>query len=765
MSSPIFYSPSITGVLVAACVLATACSPRDAQRKSSPNAVESTVRTAKQTPPPTPGDLTAVRAQLRDAQPGATVTIPDGTYTDEELTFMGQGTAEAPITLQAETEGGVFFEGESNLRMSGAHLVVRGLVFRNGYTPTGEVISFRTGPGVNCDDCRVTACVIDNFNKAERQESDLWVALYGKRNRFDHNHLSGKRNRGVTMAVRMDTEASRDNDHRIDHNYFGPRPILGSNGGETLRIGTSHYSMFRSGTLVEYNYFDRCNGEVEVISSKSDGNTFRRNTFYECQGTLTMRHGNETLVEDNFFFGNGKANTGGIRIINKDQTVRNNYAEGLTGSRFRGALTVMNGVPNSPANRYVQVVNGVAERNTFIDCDNIQLAAGSDEERSATPVDSRIANNVFYHRGRDSVFTVYDDITGITFAGNVVSPNVRVPQEDGFTKEALDFVREDGVLTSAKATAAGYGRTGSTERATLDNTGVTWYARSSEAAEFNTGTTTAVSADGDALFAAIREANSGDILELAPGTYTVRKTILLREPITIRGTGASRDDVKLLFERPTLFSIENGGSLSLKHLTVDGAAAPDNTGNAVVRTSRYSMTDNYKLLLEDCVFQDLDVNHSFDVLRVYPSTFADSIAAIDCHFEDVSGSVFAAAQETEDRGVYNVENVVVRNCTFEDIGKTALDLYRGGSDESTAGPILELKDSEFRSVGNDKRNSVGASMRIHGVQYAEISDNEWRDSKPLRMHLSVGEPVIKLSGNSLSREDIDSNSDAYEYQD
>jgi len=731
-----------------------ACSTAGVQRTDSTTAVAHS------------GDLTAVRTQIRDAEPGSTVTIPAGTYIDEELTFIGEGTAEAPITLQAETEGRVFFEGESNLRMSGSNLIVRGLVFRNGSTPTGEVISFRTGPDANCEDCRVTACVIDNFNKAERQESDLWVALYGKRNRFDHNHLSGKRNRGVTMAVRMDTEQSRENEHRIDHNYFGPRPILGSNGGESLRIGTSHYSMFRSGTLVEYNYFDRCNGEVEVISSKSDGNTFTRNTFYECQGTLTMRHGNETIVEDNFFFGNGKANTGGIRIINKDQTVRNNYAEGLTGSRFRGALTVMNGVPNSPANRYVQVVKGIAEHNTFIDCDNIQLAAGSDVERSATPVDSRIANNIFYHTKRDSVFTVYDDISGITFEGNVLSPNVRAPQDEGFRKEQLDFVREAGVLVSSTAATAGYGRTGTTERATLDNTGVSWYARSSEAAEFHTGTTTAVPADGDALFAAIREASPGDVLELAPGTYTIRKTVLLREPITIRGNGASREDVKLLFERPTLFSIENGGSLSLKHLTVDGAAAPDNTGNAVIRTSRYSMTDNYKLLLEDCAFRDLDVNHSFDVLRVYASTFADSISAVDCHFEDVSGSVFAAAQETEDRGVYNVENVVVQGCTFDNIGKTAIDLYRGGSDESTAGPILALTDSEFNSVGNDKRNSVDASMRIHGVQYAVISGNEWRDSKPLRMHLSVGEPVIKLSGNELSPErDIVSNSDDYEYND
>ena len=45
--------------------------------------------------------------------------------------------------------------------------------------------------------------------------------MYGKHNRFDHNHLVGKSTVGVTMAVRLDSEESQENYHRIDHNYFG----------------------------------------------------------------------------------------------------------------------------------------------------------------------------------------------------------------------------------------------------------------------------------------------------------------------------------------------------------------------------------------------------------------------------------------------------------------------------------------------------------------------------------------------------------------
>jgi len=172
---------------------------------------------------------------LKTAAPGDVLTIANGTYTDLELVFTGQGTAEKPIKLVAETAGQVFLEGQSNLSLSGEYLHVEGLVFRNGHTPTGEVIAFRTAK-------------------------------------------TGKRNQGVLLAVRLNDEASRENFHRIDHNYFGYRATLGSNGGETLRIGTSHYCMHNSNTLVEANYFDRCNGEVEIISNKSGQNIFRYNT-------------------------------------------------------------------------------------------------------------------------------------------------------------------------------------------------------------------------------------------------------------------------------------------------------------------------------------------------------------------------------------------------------------------------------------------------------------------------------------------------------
>ena len=376
---------------------------------------------------------------------GDTVTLANGTYHDFEILLTGKGSKDNPITLTAQTKGKVILSGQSNLRLAGEYLMVSGLVFKNGYTPSSEVIAFRRNKTDFAYHSRVTETVIENYSNPDKREGDYWVALYGKHNRFDHNYLAGKRNKGVTLAVRLNDKNSQGNYHRIDHNYFGPRPIFGSNGGETLRIGTSHHSLSNSFTLVENNYFDRCNGEVEIVSVKSGKNRLRNNVFFESRGTLTLRHGNGNIIENNIFFGNGVDHTGGIRVINKDQIIRNNYLEGLTGYRFGSGLTVMNGVPNSPINRYHQVDNALITNNSLINVDHIQLAAGSDAERSAVPVNSRLADNLIYNDDQQP-FTLFDDVSGIAFENNVANTQPLDKLSSGITKQAITLQRADNGL-------------------------------------------------------------------------------------------------------------------------------------------------------------------------------------------------------------------------------------------------------------------------------------------------------------------------------
>ena len=173
---------------------------------------------------------------LKQIEAGDIIILANGEWRDFELVITGKGGKDKPITVISEQAGKVFLTGQSSLRIGGEYILVTGLVFKDGYSPRGEVISFRRNKQDQARNSRVTEMVIDNFSKPDRYESDYWVGMYGRNNRFDHNHLVGKTNKGVTLAVRLDSEESRENGHRIDHNYFGPRPPLGSNGGETLRI-------------------------------------------------------------------------------------------------------------------------------------------------------------------------------------------------------------------------------------------------------------------------------------------------------------------------------------------------------------------------------------------------------------------------------------------------------------------------------------------------------------------------------------------------
>ena len=687
------------------------------------------------------------REAVKKARPGDVIRLANGTWTDFEILFRGEGTEDAPITLTAEEKGKVILSGQSNLRLAGRYLVVSGLVFRDGYTPTGEVIAFRRNKDDLAHHSRVTEVVIDGYNNPERTEVDTWVMMYGRHNRFDHNHLAGKKNRGVTIAVGLNTEESQQNHHRIDHNYFGHRPNLGSNGGETLRIGTSHYSLTDSFTTVENNFFERCNGEVEIISNKAGHNVFRGNVFLESRGTLTLRHGNDNLVENNVFFGNGVDHTGGIRLINKRQTIRNNYLQGLTGHRFASALTVMNGVPDSPINRYHQVEDSLIENNTVIDSRHIELAAGSDGERSAVPITTAFRKNLIYNEDGTDIFAVHDDISGIGFEGNVLNEVENPTVTEGFTSREVELEQlPTGLYRPVDDALEDVGASADLEVLNRDDTGVDWYPKPDYGTGFGMGAVIPVAPAEGALENAVAEAGAGDVLELEPGAYTVTKLLAVEAPLTLRAADA--DDQPLIeFERTALFEILNGGGLQLQGLRFTGKSAPDSPGNAMIRTSRYSMLDPYQLLVENCQVEGLDVNHSFNFLEVAKGTFAERIDIRNSLFSDISGAVIELNRETDDLGLYNAEYISITGSEFEDIGEALAVVYRGGTDESTFGPHFELRDVTLENVGNNKRNKSGASVVLHGVQLTDVHDNEFVDSKPVRVIHTVGDPVTRIRGN------------------
>ena len=88
-------------------------------------------------------DQAEYREAVKNARPGDVIQLANGEWKNFEILLTGQGLPDQPITLTAEEKGKVFITGRSNLRLAGEHLIVSGLVFRDGYTPTSEVISLR----------------------------------------------------------------------------------------------------------------------------------------------------------------------------------------------------------------------------------------------------------------------------------------------------------------------------------------------------------------------------------------------------------------------------------------------------------------------------------------------------------------------------------------------------------------------------------------------------------------------------------------------
>lgn len=317
---------------------------------------------------------------------GDVVVWRDGVYDAQIAAVGGAGTADNPVVLRAETPGGVRFTGTSRLTIGGQYVEASGFWWENPEPVRGKsVVTFAKGSS----GCVLAGCAITGDATAEDAATDTkWVSLYGTRNTVRGCTFRDKRNIGCLLVVWLETGIVPE--HTVANNRF-ERPVTlrdangkAVNGQETIRIGTSDFSMQTAACTVEGNYFYHCHGEqAEIISNKSCGNLYHGNLFVESQGTLTMRHGNGCTASGNYFFGNGMEGTGGIRLIGEDHTVEDNYLHGLAGTGYRTAICMVRGQQSPALSGYWQVKNARVRRNTIVDCKyafNVNYASsGSDQ--------------------------------------------------------------------------------------------------------------------------------------------------------------------------------------------------------------------------------------------------------------------------------------------------------------------------------------------------------------------------------------------------
>lgn len=662
--------------------------------------------------------LPGVADCLKKAVAGDRIIIEAGTYRDVDLKWKAVGTKQAPITVEAKP-GTVLITGRSSLVMGGKHLVVSGLEFRNGYPSRRSVVEFAGGKDF-AQDCNLTRCVIDNYNTEDRSQSKSYIYLSGQRNRVDHCELLRKYNLGVTLLVNLNGANNLNNHHQIDHNYFGPREVYGSNGAETMRIGTSQQSYETSATTVCDNFFDRCSGEVEVISIKSCDNIVRGNYLWECEGVVALRHGKRNLVENNTFVGNGKRNTGGVRVVDSNHVIRNNIFVSLAGQRFFSALGVMNAVPNSLPNRYVQVSDITITDNVYVDCTNLEFGTGADAERTSAPRSIDFKRNRLFVSGTQNPFQMVDKASEVRFADNIMNKNLEgLPSGIKIAKVKLPMVptyqqmisRTIGKLSETAKTAKAEART------------------------------VMVAKDAD-LPQVLAQAEDGDAFVLQGDEYKLVKTVLVQKNVTIRSVSGKTLLRSVGTSVPHLMTIDNGGSLEVEGLVFDGRLEPGGSSPETGISTANTMTTPYKLKVNNCKFINFGEN-GCAAIRGQKSTFADSLIVTGCLIADCSGGGVDFASEKDDKGRYNAENMLIENCEFRRLLGTPVNVYRGGSDESTAGPYVTVRNCFFYDCCNKQRGSV---LRLMGPQYLRVSDcqffNSGRGGVSVRLDETSWEDVV-----------------------
>jgi len=152
--------------------------------------------------------------------PGDVVTWTNGTYSNQNINFLSNGTAGNPIILKAESIGGVKFTGSSQLNFGGQHLVVEGF-FWDGGTGTSDHIEFRRS-GSNSDlanNCTLRNCAFDDLSTSGDDKS-RWIVVYGRNNTIENCSFLNKKSTGACILVELRYQNGGVAGHQIRNNYF-----------------------------------------------------------------------------------------------------------------------------------------------------------------------------------------------------------------------------------------------------------------------------------------------------------------------------------------------------------------------------------------------------------------------------------------------------------------------------------------------------------------------------------------------------------------
>lgn len=325
---------------------------------------------------------------LPSVKGGDIINIADGIYNNINLSLNYNGNEKNQITIQALNYGKVILQGQVTISINGSYISFGNMIISG----TGKIT-------VGGHHNRLTNCDISLNSPSIFIDSD--------NSRVDHCILHDFTRSGQWFEVSRVNK--NPNYILIDHNLFKNRRKGTGNGFETIRLGTSTHSLSNSNSIIAYNTFENCDGEIEIISIKASNNIVYKNNFKNSFGSLTLRHGNNNLIVQNKFLQGNEASAGGVRVAaGENHILYNNLIKDAS-----YGIRLDNGESSGIYN--LAVKNTKIIKNVFINNER-DIVIGT-AKFSVKPINSLIDNNLVYKINNNPVFEIPSS-TSIIYTNN-----------------------------------------------------------------------------------------------------------------------------------------------------------------------------------------------------------------------------------------------------------------------------------------------------------------------------------------------------------
>ncbi len=295
----------------------------------------------------TPSNLSSV---LATAGAGDQIIVTgSGSISIKDISFS------SPVLIRAASIGGTTLTNAALTNVN--NIILQGFVFGPNTQSTYLKI-------VNSTNVQILRNLFDHKNVTNSQTaivlsqaSDYVSIGYNEFRDKNIGDVNGTKITGSYIKTQFDEPLMSKHVHIYRNHFKNIVPFLvngvpaGDSDREAIAMGIANSQDVVTNNVVEYNLFENCDGENEIITVKTSNNVFRYNTFKNSMGSLSFRLGSNNKAYGNYFYGEGTGaavtndnyETGGIRVYGAGHEIYNNYMEGLTGISWRRPILIDSG--------------------------------------------------------------------------------------------------------------------------------------------------------------------------------------------------------------------------------------------------------------------------------------------------------------------------------------------------------------------------------------------------------------------------------------